>query len=80
MTCAPDHNDFAVLPSNRAAAKGTSGTFLTHMWDAVVDWANSGEDAEIAAALTHSGGRLTDDIEREMFQRRTVNNWNVDAH
>jgi hypothetical protein len=50
------------------------------MWDAVVDWANSGEDAEIAAALTHSGGRLTDDIEREMFQRRTVNNWNVDAH
>jgi len=43
------------------------------MWDALASWASRGEDAEIAALLERSGGRLTDSIEREMLQRRSSN-------
>jgi hypothetical protein len=53
--------------------------FLRRVWDAILEWTDRGEDAQIGAYLARSGGRLTDSAEREMFRRRTVSNWNVEA-
>ncbi|MBV9591033.1 MAG: hypothetical protein JO105_19990 [Hyphomicrobiales bacterium] len=76
MAYAADKHDWfravGKTPTKSRPARHVGG-FLRHMWDALASWASRGEDAEIAALLERSGGRLTDSIEREMLQRRSSN-------
>ncbi|MBV8183842.1 MAG: hypothetical protein JOY76_04065 [Hyphomicrobiales bacterium] len=48
--------------------------FLRRVWNAISSWSSARDEAEIAALLERTGGRLTDSVEREMLQRRT-NPW-----
>jgi hypothetical protein len=83
MANASDQKDYARPVGNnplgrRPAARGPVG-FLGRMIAVVLEWGESGDDAEVASFLIRSGGRLTDDIEREMMRRRTISNWSVHA-
>ena len=49
---------------------------LRRVFDAVMRSRARRANEEIARHLQHSGGRLTDEIEREMMQRLT-RNWNL---
>ena len=42
--------------------------------DAVVAWAEDADEREMADLIERSGGRITDNTEREMMRRRTVGN------
>jgi len=59
-----------------SAAAGAAG-YVRHVLDTVLAWGENGDDREIAGFLERSGGRLTDNIEREMMRRRMVSNWTV---
>ena len=49
--------------------------FLRRVAAAISSWAARGDDAEVAALLERSGGRLTDSVEREIMQRQTHSSW-----
>ena len=49
--------------SERAAA------FFRGLWSAAAGWATGTDEAPLGESLAQSGGRLTDNFEREMFQR-----------
>ena len=76
MAHSMDHN----TQTSGSAAIGRSapadaGGFLQHIYDAVSRWSRNADDDEMGAYLEKSGGRLTDNIEREMMRVRTVSNW-----
>ncbi|MFI5015407.1 MAG: hypothetical protein ACHQAY_23985, partial [Hyphomicrobiales bacterium] len=50
---------------------------LRRMFGTVFESRQKQDDREIAGFLARSGGRLTDDIEREMMRRRMTSNWTV---
>jgi len=64
-------SDIAKIPALPNFSTKPSAGFFRHMLDAVSSWAARGDDADVAALLERSGGRLTDSIEREMFRRRS---------
>jgi hypothetical protein len=64
-------SDIGKIPAAPRFSKDPPLRFLHHMFDAISSWAQRGDDAEVAALLERSGGRLTDSIEREMFRRRS---------
>jgi hypothetical protein len=49
--------------------------FLRRVAAAISSWAARDDDAEVAALLERSGGRLTDSVEREIMQRQTHSSW-----
>ena len=63
----------AAFPSERP-----SGLFLRVM-KAISDWTDGADEAGAAAFIARSGGRLSDSVEREMFSRQTISNWNVEV-
>jgi hypothetical protein len=81
MTCTSSESDFPCRISDtspvRRSAAGRAVGVLRHIFDAVFEWGETDDDREIAGFLARSGGRLTDDIEREMMRRRTASNWTV---
>jgi hypothetical protein len=82
MTCTADHYDFVgglgAEPRAGRRATGISG-LVQRIRGAFFGWAGGGEDAKAAAFMARSGGRLTDSLEREMFERRAISNWNIGA-
>ena len=82
MTCTADHYDFVGgvggEPLARHGGNGMS-RLVKRVQNAFFGWTGSVEDANAAAFMMRSGGRLTDSLEREMFQRRTISNWSVDG-
>jgi hypothetical protein len=62
-------------PNSHAAAK-TPGV-LWRIFDAIVESRQKSVDREIARLLARSGGRMTDDIERQMTQSLLTGDWNV---
>lgn len=81
MTYAAQHKNFdlyvsdAAAPKRGAAVKKTGA--LRRIVDAIFESREKQADREIARILTGSGGRLTDDIERQMMQRLSPKNWSA---
>ena len=68
MAYATDHFGFAhYAPAARATAH--RGSILQRMFDALFESRLRKAEREIAAYIAHSGGRLTDSIERELMDR-----------
>jgi hypothetical protein len=49
---------------------------LLRIFNSIFESRQSQAERDIARFITRSGGRLTDDIEREMTQRFLTGNWN----
>jgi hypothetical protein len=82
MTYAAHHRD--LVPHFRDKASTTrSNAFanragvLRRIFDAIIEPRQKQADRDIVRFLARSGGRLTDDIEREMTQRLLTGNWNA---
>ena len=81
MTYAAHHENFVPYvggeePTNREAAAKRFGV-LRRIFDAVMHSRRRHADQEIAAFLARSGGRLTDDLERELIRRITMSDWRM---
>jgi hypothetical protein len=74
MTYAVHHRDFIVQP--KAAAKAPA--ILRRVFGAIFPSREEQRDAAVAAFLARSGGRLTDDLERQIERREMASNWSVD--
>jgi hypothetical protein len=81
MTYAAHHENLVPYvgcedPTKREAVAAKPGV-LRRIFDAVVRSRRRHADQEIAAFLARSGGRLTDDLERELMRRITTSNWRM---
>lgn len=66
------YTDAATTPS---ASAGRRPGFLQRVFEAMAQSRRRQVDREIAAYLTHTGGRLTDNVEREMMSLMTRTSW-----
>jgi hypothetical protein len=73
MTYTVHHPDFTVQP--KVAAKATA--ILRRVFGAIFQSHEEQRNAAVAAFLERSGGRLTDDMEREIARRDTAPNWRI---
>ena len=81
MTYAAHHENFVPCiggegPKKREAVAQRFGV-LRRIFDAVVRSRQRHADQQIAAFLARSGGRLTDDLERELMLRISTSNWRM---
>jgi hypothetical protein len=72
------HRDLAHVGGERTA-KAAKPNLLRRIYDAVIESRQRRANLELAQFLVRSGGRLTDDIEREMTQRLSRGDWNFRA-
>jgi hypothetical protein len=81
MTYAAHHRDFVPCFRDKASTAGNAvasqAGVLRRIFDAIFESRQKQADRDIAHFLAGSGGRLTDDIEREMTQRLLTGNWNA---
>ena len=74
------HRDFASCigdkVSTRSNAVANKAGVLRRIFDAIFEWRQRQADRDITRLLARSGGRLTDDIEREMTQLLLIGSWN----
>ena len=79
MTCALNHNDLGSYvghnPPKRNAIVNKAGV-LRRIFDTIYELHRRQADGEIASFFARRGGRITDDLEREMMQRLT-SNWST---
>ena len=69
MAYATDH--FGFTPYAPAARETAHRGILLRMFDAMFESRLRKAERDIAAYIAHSGGRLTDSIERELMERVT---------
>ena len=81
MTCAAHHRDFVPCFGDKAStgsnAVANKAGVLPRIFEAIFESRQKQTDRDITRLLARSGGRLTDDIEREMTQRLLTGNWNA---
>jgi hypothetical protein len=81
MTYAAHHRDFGACFGDQASTRSNAGAnkagVLRRIFDAIFESRHKQADRDIARFLARSGGRLTDEIEREMTQRLLTGNWNA---
>ena len=81
MTYAANHRDFASCRGDRAFAKSyavaNKAGLLRSILDAIFESPQKQTDREIARFIARSGGRMTDNMEREMMQRAITGHWNA---
>lgn len=70
--------DFAHY-GRHSGATSKRPNLLRRFYDAVMQARQKQANRELAQFLIRSGGRLTDDIEREMNQRLSRGDWNFRA-
>ena len=79
MTYAAHHRDFVPYFPYQTFTGGNAVTnkagILRRIFDAIFESRQKQADRDIARFLARSGGRLTDDIEREITQRLLTGNW-----
>jgi hypothetical protein len=63
--------------STRSNAVANKTGVLRRVFEAIFELRQKQIDRAIAHFLVRSGGRLTDDIEREITQRLLTGNWNA---
>ena len=81
MTYAAHHRDLVPCFRDKAStprsdAVASKAGVLRRIFDAIIEPRHKQADRDIARLLARSGGRLTDDIEREMTQRLLTGNLN----
>jgi hypothetical protein len=81
MTYAAHHENLVPYaggedPTKREAVAARLGV-LRRIFDAVMHSRQRHADQQIAAFLARSGGRITDDLERELMRRISTSNWNM---
>ncbi len=67
---------FGEKGSGRSTLVGNRPGVLRRILNLIVESRQNEVDRDIARFLIRSGGRLTDDMEREMTQRLFKGNWN----
>jgi hypothetical protein len=81
MAYAAHHRDFVPYFGDKASTRTNAGAnksgVLRRIFDAIFESRQKQADRDIARYLARSGGRFTDDIEREITQRLLTSNWNV---
>ena len=82
MTYAAHLRDFVPCFGDQASttrrdAVASKAGILRRIFEAGVEWRQKQTDRDIVRFLARSGGRLTDDIERETTQRLLTGNWNA---
>ena len=82
MTYAAHHRDLVPCFRDKAAttrsdAVANKAGVLRRIFDAIIESRQKRADRDIARFLARSGGRLTDEMEREMTQRLLTGNWNA---
>ncbi len=78
MTYAAHRKDFAPYVGDQAAATREAARkagVLRRLLDAVFQSRQRQADQEIARFIARSGGRLTDDLERQIMQRLMTSSW-----
>jgi hypothetical protein len=82
MTYAVHQRDFVPYfrdkaPTTRSNPVANKAGVLRRIFDAIIEPRQKQADRDIARFLARSGGRLTDDIEREMTRHLFTGNWNA---
>ena len=68
--------DFGHEAPTRSDAVANKVGIMRRIFDAIIESRQKQVDRSIARFLAQSGGRLTDDMEREMMERLFKGNWN----
>ena len=81
MNYAAHHRDFPYFRDKASTTRSNAVTnkagILRRIFDAIIESRQKQADRDIARFLARSGGRLTDDMEREMTQRLSTGNWSA---
>jgi hypothetical protein len=72
------HRDFSHAGRERAAEAPKPGLWR-RFYNAVIEARQKRANQELAQFLVRSGGRLTDDVERQMTQHFSRGDWNFRA-
>jgi len=79
MACVAFRRNLAPRNEIAAANKADRPTFLRRLLAAVIESRQRKANRELAQYIARSGGKLTDEIEREMMQQLTRTDWrNID--
>ncbi len=70
------HRDFSPSFGSEPAAKAVKPSLLRRLYDRFMEARQREANRALAQHLIRSGGRLTDDIEREMTQHLSRGDWN----
>jgi hypothetical protein len=63
--------------AGRSPAAANGAGILRRLFEAIVESRQKRADREIAGFIARRGGRITDDLEREMTQRLLTSNWSA---
>ena len=81
MAYAANYRDFGSCFRDKASAKSSPDEnkpgILRRIFGAVFETRQEQIEREVTRFVTQSGGRITDDIEREIMQRFFTGNWNA---
>ena len=79
MTYAAHHAEFSRYADHKSAPEhgAANKTGLRRLFEAVFESRQRQTDKEIARFIADAGGRLTDDIERQMMRHLSTSNWSV---
>jgi hypothetical protein len=77
MSYAAHHGDFAfgAKAATTGDAVANKGGVLRRIFDAIFESRQKQVDRDIAAFIARRGGRITDDLEREMTRRLLTSDW-----
>jgi hypothetical protein len=77
MTYATHHRDFAFVgkASTKNNAAANKAGVLRRIFDSIFESRQKQADRDIAAFIAGRGGRITDELEREMTLRLMTSNW-----
>ena len=81
MTYAANYRDFGPCFRDKASGKSspdaTKPGIMRRIFGAVFETRQEQIEREVTRFVARSGGRITDDIEREIMQRFFTSNWNA---
>ncbi len=81
MTSAARHREFAPCFGDKAVVRSSAVAskvgVLRGIFDAIFESRQKRVDRDAARLLARSGGRLTDDIERQITERLVTGNWHA---
>ena len=81
MTCAANYRDFGSYLRHKVSTKSSPDTnkpgILRRIFGAIFETRQDQIEREVARFVARSGGRITDDIERQIMQHFFTSNWNA---
>lgn len=81
MTHAAHHNEFARYAGDNVASQRNPVAkrpgILRRVFNAMIESRQRQTNRQIAHYLAQSGGRFSDEVERDLMRRVSTSNWNV---